>query len=108
VTEPPDVHEQVWFAVDDALPARWRVGPPSFDPGRGHWRVTARGPHPGRGKVPTTVSGTGEDEIAALRDLDARLRQAFVSGAEEQSRAALGRGLTTDEMSSVLGHYRRP
>jgi hypothetical protein len=42
----------------------------------GAFGVTARGPHPGRGKVPQTVTGTGEDETAALRDLDATLRGA--------------------------------
>jgi hypothetical protein len=31
-------------------------------------------PNPGRGKIPVTVSGTGVDEIAALRDLDDRRR----------------------------------
>ena len=36
--------------------------------------MTARGPHPGRGKMPQTVTGTGEDEVAALRALDNRLR----------------------------------
>jgi len=45
-----------------------------FDPGVPAFSVTARGPHPGRGKAPATVSGTGEDETAALRDLDDRLR----------------------------------
>jgi hypothetical protein len=67
----------------------------------GAFRVTARGPHPGRGKVPQIVTGTGADETAALRDLDAtlrdtkpapgsyleelraRLRLAYVEGAEE-------------------------
>jgi hypothetical protein len=62
----------------------------------------------GRGKLPQTVTGTGEDEIAALRDLDDRLRDvpqpdgsqmdelrrrlrlAYVEGAEEWSRRELG------------------
>jgi hypothetical protein len=68
--------EAAWFAVHEALPARWQVGPVTYDPGvvrpdglMGAFSVTARGPHPGRGKAPVTVSGTGEDEIAALRDL---------------------------------------
>ena len=29
---------------------------------------TALGPHPGRGKVPETVTGTGDDELAAMTD----------------------------------------
>jgi hypothetical protein len=70
-----------WDAVHEALPARWAVGPVTYDPGvvrpdglMGAFSVTARGPHHGRGKAPVTVSGTGEDEAAALRDLDDRLR----------------------------------
>ena len=73
--------DAAWDAVHEALPARWCVGQPSYDPGalrsdgyRGAWSVTARGPHPGRGKAPQTVKGIGEDEAAALRDLDDRLR----------------------------------
>ena len=66
--------EAAWFAVHEALPAGWRVGPVTYDPGRHAHSVTARGPHPGRGKMPQTVSGTGEDETGALRDLDDRLR----------------------------------
>jgi len=89
------------------------VGPVTFDPGRRAFSVTARGPHPGRGKMPVTVSGTGEDEIAALVDLhgrltgadrpvedpakrallNRRLRQAFYGGAEEEA-ADAGRALT--------------
>jgi hypothetical protein len=67
-----------------------------------------------------TVTGTGESETAALRDLDDRLRgvpqpdgsrmeererryrQAYVSGAEESSRERLGRGLTPDELERVI------
>jgi len=56
-----------------ALPAGWRVGPPTYDPGvvradgqLGAFSVTARGPHPGRGTLPETVTGTGDDELGAL------------------------------------------
>ena len=69
-----DVREEAWSAVHEALPARWHVGPVTYDPGRHEWSVTAHGPHPGRGKAPQSVTGTGEDEVAALRDLDDRLR----------------------------------
>ena len=76
-----DRREAAWDAVHEALPARWHVGPPTFDPGvvrpdglMGAFTVTARGPHPGRGKTPQTVTGTGDDETAALRELDERLR----------------------------------
>ena len=64
-----DPREAAWFAVHDALPAYWHVGPITFDPGRGTFSVTARAPHPGRGKLPVTLSGHGETEVAALVDL---------------------------------------
>jgi hypothetical protein len=118
-----DRRETAWDAVHEALPARWHVGPVTYDPGRHAFSVTARGPHPGRGKAPVTVSGTGEDEAAALRDLDDRLRGvpkpdgtrldelrrrlrfAYVDGAEEWTRANAGRGLTRDELGRVIGRY---
>ena len=85
------------------------------------WAVTARAPKIGRaGQPPATITGTGtgEDELAALTDLVLRLREyghpdrmaalerrmrlAYVSGAEGQSREALGRGLTTEELQGVV------
>lgn len=70
-----DARGDAWDAVHEALPARGTVGQATVsDPLTRTWSVTARGPHPGRGKAPQTVTGTGEDETAALRDLDARLR----------------------------------
>ena len=96
-TEPGLNHlrEDAWGAVHEALPARWQVGPVTYDPGvvrpdglMGAFSVTARGPHPGRGKAPTTVSGTGADEAAALRDLDARLRGVARPGRRATRRAA--------------------
>jgi hypothetical protein len=118
--------EEAWDAVHEALPARWHVGPVTFDPGRHAFSVTARGPHPGRGKIPQSVSGTGEDETAALRDLDdrlrgvpkpdggrmdalrRRLRLAFVDGAEEWSREHAGRTLTRDDLERILERYVGP
>ncbi len=115
--------DNAWSAVHEALPTRWRVGPTGHDPGHSMWLVSAIGPHPGRGKVPQSVTGTGEDEVAALRDLDdqlrgiprpdggrmeerrRRLRLAFLEGAEEHSRLEHGRGLTTGELDRVLPHY---
>jgi hypothetical protein len=70
-----------------------------------------------------TVSGTGEDETAALRDLDDRLRGvpkpdgtrldelrrrlrfAYLDGAETWSREHVGRGLRRDELGRVIGRY---
>jgi hypothetical protein len=37
--------------------------------------------------------------------LNQRLRQAFISGAEADSRRRLGRGLTAEELERVLWHY---
>ena len=37
--------------------------------------------------------------------LNQRLRQAFIEGAEEDSRRRLGRGLTADELERVLRNY---
>jgi hypothetical protein len=110
-------------AVHEALPARWQVGPATYDPGRQVWSVTGRGPHPGRGKMPETVSGTGEDEIAALRDLDVRLRGvpqpngsrldelrrrarlAYIRGADEWTQVHVGRPMTEGELNGVLGRF---
>ena len=70
-----------------------------------------------------TVSGTGEDEAAALRDLDdrlrgvpqpdgsqmdalrRRLRLAYVQGAEGWTKTNVGRRLTRDELGRVIGRY---
>jgi hypothetical protein len=41
-----DPREVAWFAVHDALPVYWLVGPVTFDPGRAAFSVTARAPHP--------------------------------------------------------------
>lgn len=128
---PADEREGAWDAIHEALPSRWQVGPPTFDPGvvrpdglMGAFTVTANGPHPGRGKVPVTVSGRGESEVAALRDLDDRLRGvskpdgtrmdelrrrlrfADVDGAEGWSVETEGRRLTPDELAGVIGRYR--
>jgi hypothetical protein len=122
--------EAAWDAVHEALPARWRVGPMTFDPGvlradgrLGAFRVTARGPHPGRGKAPQAVAGLGDDEMAALVDLDARLRgvarpdgtqleylrrrlrHAYLEGAEEWTRDHLRRQMTTRELAGVVRRY---
>lgn len=122
----PDAEEArdaVWSAVHEALPARWHVGPVTYDHSRQVWSLTAHGPLPGRGKAPEIVTGTGTYEVASLRDLDDRLpgvpkpdggrmeelrrrcRQAFLEGAEEDSRRRLGRGLTAEELERVLRRY---
>jgi hypothetical protein len=118
-----NAREAAWDAAHEALPARWRLGPPTFDPATSRWRVAAVGPHPGRGKVPPSVTGSGDDEAAALRDLDdrlrgvpkpdgtrmeelrRRLRLAYVQGAEEWSRAERGESLRDDELGRVIEDY---
>jgi hypothetical protein len=117
--------EAAWDAAHEALPARWRIGLPSFDPaGDGRWSVSAVDRRStGRGKIPRSVSGSGPTEDAALRDLDDRLRGvpkpdgtrlddirrrlrfAYVDGAERWSRDNTGRVLTTDELGRVIGRY---
>ncbi len=69
---PEDEREAAWDAVHEALPARWCVGRPSYDPGvvradgyRGAWSVTARGPHPGRGKMPQSVTAVVRKRLLA-------------------------------------------
>ena len=95
----------------------------TFDPGRHRWSVTARSPkYSGRLRPPATITGEGEDEVAALtylalrlrelRDverrmaLEAKARAAYLHGAAEQSRSTLGRPLTQDELEQVLARFR--
>ena len=67
------LRERAALDVLNRLPDRWAVGPTSYDPGTGRWTWTARGRHPGRGKHPETITGAGEDELAAMTDLRIRL-----------------------------------
>ena len=110
--------------MHEALPAGWTVGPPTYDPGVPGWSVTARSVAYSRRKPPRTVTGTGVDETAALRNLDDRLRGvpqpngsrmaererrirlAYLEGAESWSREAVGRGLTEGELKGVVRRFR--
>jgi hypothetical protein len=116
--------EDAWHAVHEALPAGWTVGPPTDDPGVPGWSVAARTVAYSRRKPPTTVTGAGETETAALHNLDDRLRGvpqpngsrmaerergvrlAYVEGAEEWSRVTTGRGLTADDLAGVGRRFR--
>ena len=40
-----------------------------------------------------------------LRELNRRLRIAFIAGAEERSRETVGRGLTDEELERILRRY---
>jgi hypothetical protein len=42
---------------------------------------------------------------ARRRDLNQRLRLAFVAGAEQRSRQTVGRGLTDEELQRVMRRY---
>ena len=71
--------------------------------------------------MPKTITGTGEDELAAmidlaiqlderrrdekLADIDRRGRAAFLDGAEERSQATQGRPLTANEQERVTRRY---
>jgi hypothetical protein len=48
---------------------------------------------------------TEPTEAKGRQPLNRRLRQAFVEGAEEQSRRDHGRGLTEEELERVLRRY---
>ena len=115
----PELNE-AWDALCDVLPARWHVGKPTYDPRSQAWSVTAWGPVSGRRQAPPGVSGTGEDEAAALRDLNVRLRavpkpirprmdrlrrqipMASLEGAESVAKDNVGRGLTGDELGRII------
>ena len=73
--------ERAALDVLTRLPDRWALGPTSYDPGTGRWTYATRRPHPGRGKYPETITGTGEDELAAMAALRIRL--------DERRRAAV-------------------
>ena len=45
------------------------------------------------------------DRSKRFRELNRRLRVAFIAGAEERSRRELGRGLSEEELERVLRRY---
>ena len=114
-----DPRHRAWDDIHDLLPAGWRVSAPSYDPGVRGWSVTAVAPKRGkRLKPPESLTGTGEDELAALTylvlalreynkpgqmaELGRKMRLAYYRGAEEGSQRRLGRGLTTEELEGVI------
>jgi len=67
--------ERAWDDIRDLLPEWCQVGPDTFDPGRRRLSVTARSPkYSGRVRPPATVTGEGEDDVAALTRVLARDR----------------------------------
>jgi hypothetical protein len=75
---------------------------------QGGW---CRRPRPARQPIAILVVVVDPDQPAAetaserRARLNQRLRQAFIEGAEEDSRRLLGRGLTAEELDRVLRHY---
>ena len=117
----PAKRERAALDVLALFPEWWSVGPTSYDPGTGRWtgRLVAR--IPGAASRLRRITGTGEDELAAMIDLRIRLderrrdeklaeidrrgRAAFLEGAEAHSQAAEGRPLTADEPERVTRRY---
>ena len=83
------------------LPDGWRVGRACWNPGTQRWAVTARAPHPGRGEAPETISGIGDDDLAAMIDLRTRLgerhRGEKLAATDRRVRAAAKAQSTTEE-----------
>jgi hypothetical protein len=73
--------ELAWATVHEPLPARSRLGPPSLDPRREFWAVTAN-------------------------ELRRQARLAYVAGAEEWTHEHVGRPMTADEFRRVV--HRAP
>ena len=112
-----------WDVLYDSLPPRWHIGMPTYDADRGAWSVTASGPGIAGREPEQCVTGTGESEAKALRDLDSglrrvpnpnraqidelrhQLRMAYVDGAEAFSRDTLDRALTTGELARLIRRY---
>jgi hypothetical protein len=71
-----DEREAAWSELLDVVPPKWRTGRATQDALTGQWSVAAIGPKVGgrRGPPPESVTGTGPDEVAAVRDLVKRLR----------------------------------
>jgi hypothetical protein len=81
---------------------------PSRRPEKPYSLVTYLRPIPSATSRPSVEDGNRHMIIEAddrRARLNQRLRQAFISGAEEDSRRRLGRGLTAEELERVLRHY---
>jgi len=59
---PMDARDAAWDAVHEALPARWTVGLPNYDPGLHAWSVTAHSL--GGGGWRRRLPGAGDAETA--------------------------------------------
>ena len=117
-----DPRHRAWDDIHDLLPAGWQVGPVTHDPGLPGWTVTARSRKTGRGgKPPDTITGQGEDELAALTylalklreldradrmaDMERRARLAYYRGAQDGSFEATGAPMTSEVQDRVIERY---
>jgi hypothetical protein len=117
-----DISRQAaWAAIREALPPRWQVGAVTHDPHEGLWIVTAESRVRGL-STPIRVSGIGHDDLAALRDLNRRLRGApastlgnldefrrrtrlaYLEGAEDWA-TRHAEPLTLDELTRVIRRF---
>ncbi len=100
---PIDRRKAAWFAAHDALPARSAVGRVTLDLGASpvHRRGMGAAPR-GRGKIPVSVSGAADGELAALDDLHARFTGLPRPADDAAKRAPLDRRLR-----QALGPRRR-
>lgn len=115
--------EEAWDSLHSALPGRWTLGRANHNAELGAWTISAVAPDRGRGKLPTSVTGLGPNELAAVNDLDARLRGewtdsprkarklrarlrlAYLQGAEEWTRRELARSMTVQELEKVISRF---
>jgi len=88
----------------------------------GQWTVSAYQRDHGRLAKPVTVTGTGQTDVEALRDLDDRLRGvpqpdggrtdelrrrvrlAYIAG-EQWTHAEVGRSMTAEELEAVAASF---
>lgn len=69
-----DDREQLYWRLHDALPPGWSLTPASYHSEEGRWYVTAVDLRPRRrGAKHDSIEGLGEDELAAVSDLVAKL-----------------------------------
>lgn len=72
----PAARERAALDILTRLTEWWRLGPATYDPGSHpsrRWSITARSRPGGRLRPPESLTGRGEDEMAATAQLPFRL-----------------------------------
>ncbi len=98
-----DAYAEIYFL----LPEGWMAGIPAFDAASQRWLVTAQAPEdPGRSGLRPSVTGEGDDGLAALEDLARRLRK--LPGVQhrindERRRQSAGAGSYSDGWLGLVG-----